>query len=202
MATTSNYEYVELRLMDPEEEPPTLEVPPSPPNRTVIHYRSGVRIERLVWYPLLLVILYLLVSLWPRPPSRIADPKDYASYLGKSALATSLALPRLQYQFPYTDGPDYERHEKVKGLIKETWDLYVQQAWGWDEVRPVDGGGRDSRYFFVDEVQEFELMTQKWVGCNNCGWVKYFNYRWSGRGVRCSVELYGFYRFHYCGRPC
>ena len=153
MATPRHYEYIELQSMDPEAEVPEVETltaePSSPPSRTRIRSPSNVRIERLLWYPLLLVILYLLLSLWPRPLSRIVDPNEYASYIGKSALATALALPRLQYQFPYNKGPDYERREKVKGLIKETWDLYAQQAWGWDEVRPVDGGGRDSRYFFV-----------------------------------------------------
>jgi hypothetical protein len=204
MATPDNYEYTELRLMGPEAEAeaeaeaegPASEDPSSPPDLTIICYRSKVRIARLVWYPLLLVVLYLLLSLWPKAPSRIIGSNDYASYLGKSALATSLALPRLQ---SYNEGPDYERREKVKGLIKETWALYVQQAWGWDEVRPVSGGGRDTRYF---ELEKFELTAQKWVGCNNCGWFKYTTHRWSRRGVRCRVELYAFYRFHCLGRPC
>ena len=41
---------------------------------------------------------------------------------------------------------DPERRRKVKESIQRTWELYVQEAWGWDEVRPVQGGGRDPRH--------------------------------------------------------
>jgi hypothetical protein len=178
------------------------QVPTSLPDRGIGRCRSNaIQIGQVVWYPLLLMILYLLLSLWPRPPSRIIEPtEEYLSYIGKSALSTSIPLPRLQYQFAHNEGLDFDRREKVKASIKETWDLYVQQAWGWDEVRPVTGGGRDSRYFFL--LPRFELRTQKWVGCNDCGWFRYAPYRWPRRGVPCCVELYDFYQFPCCGRPC
>jgi len=147
MAHAANYEYIPLGPVGVE--PSVPEAGLYQPNQPIVRYQAKVRIERLVWYPLLLIVLYLLLSLWPRQPSRPIDSTDYIYFAGKSALASTFALPKLQYQFQDTDGGNFERREKVKGLIKETWDLYVQQAWGWDEVRPVSGGGRDSRYRLV-----------------------------------------------------
>ena len=68
------------------------------------------------------------------------------SYAGKAALETTMQLPDLQYKFLNGSGADIERRDKVKDAIKRTWDLYVQQAWGWDEARPVRGSGQDTRY--------------------------------------------------------
>ena len=55
-------------------------------------------------------------------------------------------------------------------------------------------------YLFL--LPRFELMAQKWVGGNDCGWFNYAPYRWPRRRVYCCFELYHFYRFHHFGRPC
>jgi len=144
MAAPIDDEYIPLRPMDAEASMP--QATPSAPNRSIGHYQSNVQIKKVIWYPFLLIILYLLPFLWPGSPSRFIDPTEYVSYIGQSALSTSVTLPRLQYQFPFNEGNSYDRREEVKALIKNAWDLYVKQAWGWDEVRPVTGGGRDSRY--------------------------------------------------------
>ena len=100
-------------------------------------------------YPFLLPILYFLFTVYPKNQDILVDPTIYVSHAGKEALATTIVLPRLQYEFEKNEGRYDERREKVKGFIKQTWDLYVQQAWDWHEVRPVGGGGRDSRYIFA-----------------------------------------------------
>ena len=51
-------------------------------------------------------------------------------------------LPKIQYNFRKGEGADPERRERVKEAILRTWELYAQEAWGWDEVRPVQGGGK------------------------------------------------------------
>lgn len=37
-----------------------------------------------------------------------------------------------------------ERREVVKGIFLRSWDSYKEQAWTWDEVRPVTGGGKNT----------------------------------------------------------
>lgn len=58
-----------------------------------------------------------------------------------TAFESSVQIPKLQYQFPKGQGGDAKRLREVKDVIKKTWDLYVQQARGFDETRPVTGGG-------------------------------------------------------------
>jgi len=52
----------------------------------------------------------------------------------------------VQFAFGAGEGGDEERLRGVREAILRTWGFYVQEAWGWDEVRPVKGGGRDTRY--------------------------------------------------------
>ena len=55
-------------------------------------------------------------------------------------------LPEIQHKFAKGQGGDVVRRTKVKEAIQRTWELYSSEAWGWDEVKPVEGGGRDTRY--------------------------------------------------------
>ena len=148
MATTSNYEYIPLVPVDPGTS--TQQSPPNLPTRSILPRQRNRRIVlQVASYPFLLLILYFLFTLYAKNQHILVDPTIYLSHAGKAALATTIVLPRLQYEFEKKEGRSDERREKIKGFIKQTWDLYVQQAWGWDEVRPVRGGGRDSRYIFA-----------------------------------------------------
>jgi len=97
---------------------------------------------KVVTYPLALLFLYLLFILWPEKPTLVDS--SYLQYAGKSALTTSIVLPRLQYPFQNGEGRDERRRGTIREVIENTWALYVQEAWGWDEVRPVQGRGRDT----------------------------------------------------------
>jgi hypothetical protein len=111
------------------------------PQKRVMRNRGIVKI---VSFPLILLLLYSLAVLWPKSPTLFDHPESL-SHGGKSALATTITLPRLQYNFEKNEGGHDERRRKVKESIRRTWDLYTEQAWGWDEVRPVRGGGRNTR---------------------------------------------------------
>lgn len=113
--------------------------------RQFLFRRNGRRL-RLVSFPLALLLLYFLFPFHHRlnQPGHFPPP-TYLSHAGKSALESTIVLPTLQHKFPNNEGADVERRQKVKESIKQTWELYVQEAWGWDEVAPVRGGGRDTR---------------------------------------------------------
>jgi hypothetical protein len=141
MASSSNTEYIPLVPIGGEG---------SVPQNGTYHEMGGGtwlkqrrKAAKAISYPVILLLLYLILTL---PSKRRAVlPPEYLSHIGRSALETTLSLPTLQYQFPHGEGADYERREKVKEALKRNWYLYVQEAWGWDEVRPVHGGGRDTR---------------------------------------------------------
>ena len=52
----------------------------------------------------------------------------------------------MQFGFREGEGGDAGRLRAVREAISRTWEGYVEEAWGWDEVRPVAGGGKDTRY--------------------------------------------------------
>jgi len=110
-----------------------------------LHVRRTRRIPLLLSLPLTVLLCYLLLpSMLDRSDLFVAPP-PYLSHAGRSALETSVLLPRVQFLFPPGQGKDVGRREKVREAIRRTWKLYSQEAWGWDEVRPVQGGGRDPR---------------------------------------------------------
>lgn len=37
-----------------------------------------------------------------------------------------------------------ERRAEVKGIFSRSWNAYKEQAWTWDELRPVTGGGKNT----------------------------------------------------------
>jgi len=112
---------------------------------TLLHVRRTRRIPLLLSLPLTVLLCYLLLpSMLDRSDLFVAPP-PYLSHAGRSALETSVLLPRVQFLFPRGRGGDVARREKVREAIRRTWRLYSQEAWGWDEVKPVQGGGRDPR---------------------------------------------------------
>lgn len=124
---------------------PTLPLQSSRACRQFPFRRNGRKL-RLLSFPLALLLLYLLFPF----PHRLSQPghfppPTYLAHAGKSALESTIVLPTLQHKFPNNKGADIERRQKVRESIKQTWELYVQEAWGWDEVAPVRGGGRDTR---------------------------------------------------------
>ncbi|KLU82773.1 endoplasmic reticulum mannosyl-oligosaccharide 1,2-alpha-mannosidase [Magnaporthiopsis poae ATCC 64411] len=59
-------------------------------------------------------------------------------------------VPRVQHDFagdkvvPLHVEMAEARLTAVRAAIKKSWDGYVKEAWGLDELRPVEGGGRDT----------------------------------------------------------
>lgn len=109
-------------------------------------FRRKRRIPILLFLPFTLFLLYFLLPSWLDQSELFLAPPPYLSHAGKAALGATIVLPKIQYNFAKGEGADPERREQVKETILRTWRLYAQEAWGWDEVRPVEGGGRDSRY--------------------------------------------------------
>ncbi len=140
---------------------------------------------------LCLLSLVLTLCIWSSN-GQSTDPPPYLSHAGRAALETTIRLPVLQYQFPNGSGADVERRNKVKDAIKRTWDLYVQQAWGWDEVRPVRGSGQDTRF----PATKCMLKSQKWMGGDNCRWAWYSVHRGVKWGTGICIGLCSYYRLH------
>ena len=78
----------------------------------------------------------------------VAFASSIPPYSGISPLESTIVIPTVQYNFTDTNG-QADRRENVTAAIKRTWDLYVQQAWGSDEVTPVTGKGQDPRFRFL-----------------------------------------------------
>ena|SRR2546423_6534918 len=161
MASPSNAEYIPLVFSEGEELAPRSRTYQEMGGGT--RFKSRNKVGKAVSFPLTLLLLYLIIISWPTKRRAFLEP-EYLSHIGRSALETTLVLPTIQYQFPNGEGGHYERREKVKEALKRNWELYVQEAWGWDEVRPVHGGGRDTRLGSLKE----KLTIQKWMGCHNC----------------------------------
>ncbi len=92
-----------------------------------------------------IILIYLILPSWLDQSALFRPPPPYLSHAGKSALETTRELPRIQFAFPSGEGADEERRGRVREVIERTWEIYVREAWGWDETRPVFGGGRDTR---------------------------------------------------------
>jgi hypothetical protein len=101
---------------------------------------------RPLLYLLALLLIYFIVPLLFNGKKVLPPPPTYLSHAGRSALDTTITIPKLQYEFPDNQGGDENRRDQIRETIKRTWDLYKQEAWGWDEVRPCSGGGHDTRY--------------------------------------------------------
>jgi hypothetical protein len=116
-----------------------------PTKRPALPFRRNRRIAILLSLPLSLLLIYFLLPSLLEKPHLFSSYAVHTSYASKEALQTTIVLPKLQYKFREGEGADFERRQKVKESIQRTWELYAQEAWGWDEVKPITGGGRDTR---------------------------------------------------------
>lgn len=55
-------------------------------------------------------------------------------------------LPKVQHGFPakHKGSVTEERRKAVRDVFLRGWTSYKQQAWGWDELQPVTGGGKNT----------------------------------------------------------
>jgi hypothetical protein len=143
MAPSPKLESSPFTLSDDNSPPQSILLPTK---RSSMPFRRNRRIPFLLSFPLTLLLLYCILPPWLERSELFPPSAPYLSHAGKSALETTIVLPKIQYKFPKGRGADIPRRHKIKESIKRTWDLYVQEAWGWDEARPVQGGGRDTRY--------------------------------------------------------
>src|SRR5271155_1136751 len=111
MATTSDYEYIPLVPVGPGAS--TQQSPPNLSTSTILPRQRKRRIVQVASYPFLLLILYFLFTLYPKNQHILVDPTMYLSHAGKTALATNIVLPRLQYEFEKKEGRSDERREKI-----------------------------------------------------------------------------------------
>jgi hypothetical protein len=151
--------------------------PPSTPRNHSFPFRRKRRFPVGLAFPLALLLIYLLLPTYLNDVEIVVAPDaPWFSHSGKAALETTIELPKIQFQFPRGEGANEERRDKVRAAIQRTWRLYGQEAWSWDEVRPVTGGGRDTRFVTLTRV-----LMEKWMGCNYCGWIEYVTYCGDGR---------------------
>ncbi|KAJ6258483.1 hypothetical protein Dda_6525 [Drechslerella dactyloides] len=72
----------------------------------------------------------------------------HGTFLSGSLLEPRIS-PHRRIQYPFKGdgfgGKDEVKAEAVKQVMQRTFGLYKQRAWGFDEVRPVSGGQRNSR---------------------------------------------------------
>lgn len=65
-------------------------------------------------------------------------------------MGSGFAIPRdTRIQYPFREkginARDAKKAEAVKEVMKRTWKLYKEKAWGFDEIKPVSGKYRNSR---------------------------------------------------------
>lgn len=58
----------------------------------------------------------------------------------------SKVLPKIQHKFPSQkkDSVTEERRRAVRDAFIRSLTSYKEQAWGWDELQPVTGGGKNA----------------------------------------------------------
>src|SRR5947207_11734106 len=98
--------------------------------------RRSRRGATLLSLPLSLFLLYFLLNIqFPYESPTFFSSTPYIDHSGRSALRTEISLPKVQFPFRNGEGADPQRRERVKQAILRTWEGYVSQAWGWDEVK-------------------------------------------------------------------
>lgn len=79
------------------------------------------------------------------------------------------ALPQVQASEQlFRDTPvTWTRRDAVRSVFSRSWKAYKEQAWTWDELRPVTGGGKNTfggwAATLVDSLDTLWIM-----GCVNC----------------------------------
>ena len=117
--------------------------------RSTVLCRRSRRVPVLISFPIALAVIYIILTYsesWIGRTTSFITPIPYLSHAGRGALESTIILPRIQYHFDKGDGGDPSRRTKIQETIRRTWELYTNEAWGWDEVKPTEGGGRDTRY--------------------------------------------------------
>jgi mannosyl-oligosaccharide alpha-1,2-mannosidase len=82
-------------------------------------------------------------------------------FTGNDSLQTTIQLPPIQFDFPAGSGGDVNRASAVKSVIERTWTLYAEEAFGSDQIQPVNGIGINTRYL--------RLIILRWLISRN-GW--------------------------------
>jgi mannosyl-oligosaccharide alpha-1,2-mannosidase len=99
----------------------------------------------------------------PKPPSREYDyvptsynwtsfnpwyPRDPSE---DAPLPTGKPLPIPKIQNPFKEKPNAERRkllasrrDEIKAAFEKSWHSYKTEAWLWDELRPISGGGKNT----------------------------------------------------------
>ncbi|KAL8378039.1 hypothetical protein RB595_008639 [Gaeumannomyces hyphopodioides] len=77
-------------------------------------------------------------------------PRPAAAMVRLPAADRQRPMPRVQHDFARDEPKALHvemaeaRLTAVRAAIKKSWDSYAKEAWGLDELRPLDGGGRDT----------------------------------------------------------
>lgn len=116
-----------------------------------------------------------------------------------------IAWPRNQVQFPFKHNGrvagDHRKAEEVKAVMKRTFWKYRLGAWGADEIKPISGQGRTTRWardilFLsmssmcgVDKIR----WVQEWMGGHNCRHIDNDSTYGSGRRIRIGLFLFRYY---------
>ncbi|KAF3119824.1 hypothetical protein TWF569_003573 [Orbilia oligospora] len=84
---------------------------------------------------------------------------------------------RIQYPFEEkgTNARDAKKAEAVKEVMRRTWKLYKERAWGFDEIKPVSGKSRNSRNGWgatiIDSMTTAAIMGLTDVFAEQYDWV-------------------------------
>ncbi|KAK6533909.1 hypothetical protein TWF281_005254 [Arthrobotrys megalospora] len=84
---------------------------------------------------------------------------------------------RIQYPFKEKgiNARDAKKADAVKEVMKRTWKLYKERAWGFDEIRPVSGKHRNSRNGWgatiIDSMTTTALMGLSDAFADQYDWV-------------------------------
>lgn len=112
-------------------------------------------------------------------PASAAPAQDSSKGVGPMARlktvlfgATIPELPELEpaktntFAVSHPLKPDVRRADAIKEAFRHAWNGYYTKGFPHDEVQPVSGAPRDSRYVEKSHsYYEIPTSSQKWMGC-------------------------------------
>ncbi|EPS41652.1 hypothetical protein H072_4428 [Dactylellina haptotyla CBS 200.50] len=124
------------------------------------------RPSRIVGFMLAAIGFYLLhETLFANPSSKLPN--------------ITLPPPGFRIQYPFKQkgitAKDEVKAEAIKKVMRRTWKLYKERAWGFDEVKPISGGHHNSRNGWgstiIDSMTTAVVMGLSDVFADQYDWV-------------------------------
>jgi mannosyl-oligosaccharide alpha-1,2-mannosidase len=157
-------------LPEPEPEPlPALPTLPATPAEKPAAFPANDPVfggeDDAYGYPGRIDPLYKPTTTTPAAPVHWTKQPEKYPITSKIKLPTGSPKPIPRIQYSGKGGAEPERLAAVKKAAKHAWDGYREYGWGYDEVKPVSGKGKDSfngwGATLVDSLDTLWIMGMK-----------------------------------------